>query len=447
MNQRIDRLILYGIILCFSSDLCAQWEFVGLSGKRVETLRLNGDVIYASTDDGIYRKSVNITDTVWTPIGFLGKKTKALLIMNADTILTSIRITGVGSDTVSLFRTTTGGANWRPYQNGFGGQALYNQVLALEALPNQPDTLFATGQYVVGKSTDRGLTWKKVWGQWDWIGMGTHFVKIDPAMPNIVWAGGESAIFQPYVLKSTDSGENWQEMWIDAGGDNACYTIAIDPSNSNVAYVGMEGRIIKTTNGGDDWDTVFAPDNYPYFFGIAVSSLMPSHIYAAGLLNISDPQDLELYQSQDGGSSWSSLVQGTPGQKGVLDLLLVSNNNFDELYFVTIGSGVYKYTNETLNIDESTERQLPTLFTLDQNYPNPFNSSTQISYSIPSSHFVTLKIYDILGREIQTLVSEVQNAGTYSINLDINKLSSGIYFYKLQVGDTFVKTKKMLLMY
>lgn len=92
------------------------------------------------------------------------------------------------------------------------------------------------------------------------------------------------------------------------------------------------------------------------------------------------------------------------------------------------------------------QTEIPVKFALNQNYPNPFNPSTKITFSILNSDFVTLKIYDILGREIQTLVNEFQKADTYSVNFDASKLSSGIYFYRLQVGDDFVETKKMLLM-
>jgi len=88
----------------------------------------------------------------------------------------------------------------------------------------------------------------------------------------------------------------------------------------------------------------------------------------------------------------------------------------------------------------------PANFFLYQNYPNPFNSSTKIAYSISHSDFVTLKIYDLLGREIQTLVSEFQKANIYSVNFEASKVTSGVYFYKLQVGNNFAETRKMLLM-
>ena len=84
-------------------------------------------------------------------------------------------------------------------------------------------------------------------------------------------------------------------------------------------------------------------------------------------------------------------------------------------------------------------------YKLYQNFPNPFNPATQISYSVPNSEFVTLKIYDVLGNEVQTLVNEMQIVGTYKVTFDAGKLSSGIYFYKLKAGN-FTETKKMILL-
>ncbi len=88
---------------------------------------------------------------------------------------------------------------------------------------------------------------------------------------------------------------------------------------------------------------------------------------------------------------------------------------------------------------------MPTDFILKQNYPNPFNPTTVISYQIPVSGNTTLKIYDVLGNEVATLVNEEKPAGSYEVNFDARGLSSGIYFYKLQTG-SFVETKKMILM-
>ena len=77
-----------------------------------------------------------------------------------------------------------------------------------------------------------------------------------------------------------------------------------------------------------------------------------------------------------------------------------------------------------------------------QNYPNPFNPNTVISFRLSVAGQVTLKIYDVLGKEVETLVSEKLEAGTYSVNWDASKYSSGVYFYRIQAGD-FVDTKRM----
>ena len=90
-------------------------------------------------------------------------------------------------------------------------------------------------------------------------------------------------------------------------------------------------------------------------------------------------------------------------------------------------------------------QDLLTTYNLFQNYPNPFNPATIISYSIPETDLVTLKVYDVLGNEVATLVSENKPVGSYEIEFDGSELTSGVYFYRLQAG-SFIETKKMILM-
>lgn len=120
----------------------------------------------------------------------------------------------------------------------------------------------------------------------------------------------------------------------------------------------------------------------------------------------------------------------------------------------TVTSLVYAKINgneygKTITSVDKTESTIPQGFKLYQNYPNPFNPETVIQYSVPYSGIVTVKVYDLLGREIAKLVDEFQNSGGYIINFKSTtggrQLSSGIYFYRLQSGN-FVSTKKMVLM-
>ena len=88
--------------------------------------------------------------------------------------------------------------------------------------------------------------------------------------------------------------------------------------------------------------------------------------------------------------------------------------------------------------------EIPDRFSLSQNYPNPFNPSTQINFSIPKEGFVKITVFDALGREVEKLADKHMNAGNYKIDFDASKLTSGLYFYKIQTGG-FTDTKKMIL--
>lgn len=103
------------------------------------------------------------------------------------------------------------------------------------------------------------------------------------------------------------------------------------------------------------------------------------------------------------------------------------------------------YQPQIINKIATANKSLLNDFQLMQNYPNPFNPTTTISYQLSAISFTTLKVYDAMGREVATLVNEVKSAGTYSVTFDATKLSSGIYFYRLQAGE-FIEAKKMLLM-
>ena len=130
--------------------------------------------------------------------------------------------------------------------------------------------------------------------------------------------------------------------------------------------------------------------------------------------------------------------------------------------FIYIAGRPYRYDNSTsyqnydyiidnwlnyipVSIDDETSAGSVSTYNLFQNYPNPFNPGTRISYSIPEAGLVTLKVYDILGREVQTLVNEHQAANNYSIDFNADELPSGIYFYKIFSG-SYSETKKMLLL-
>jgi hypothetical protein len=427
----------------------AQFEYLGLSGVRVNRLRLYDNYLYAATTDGVFFRESERTDTLWTRIGPPHVNTNTVLLIDRDTILVGVETT-LSQDTVSVYRTTDGGAQWRPFQNGFGGDTEFKEVTNLEYFNGQSERIFATGLNVIASSTNRGLNWEVSWGLWDGFGFATQFLRIYPSNPDIIWAGGETGILSPILIRSTNSGETWDEIFPDLGGDNASYSIAIDPVNPDVIYVGTEGRIIKSMDGGQNWETVLFGTDYPYFFGLAISPSEPLLIYAAGSINTNEPQNLVLYISRNGGNDWETVVNEDLSHGGVGDLLLDRKDNFDEIFIATsrrdatTSEGVYIFRYDiTGGIEKGNI--IPYETSLSQNYPNPFNSSSIISYTISNPDFVRLKVYDSLGREIQTLVDEFQNAGSYSIHFDAGNLASGVYFYMLHAGSANMETKKMLL--
>ena len=118
-----------------------------------------------------------------------------------------------------------------------------------------------------------------------------------------------------------------------------------------------------------------------------------------------------------------------------------------------VTEGIYKYRLKQIDFDGSYKYSKvlkvkingSAKYDLEQNFPNPFNPSTTINYQIPQTGFVTLKVYDILGKEVETLVKEPKNQGRYTVNFNASGLASGIYIYQIRVND-YVSSKQMLLL-
>jgi len=151
----------------------------------------------------------------------------------------------------------------------------------------------------------------------------------------------------------------------------------------------------------------------------------------------------EYVSSSDGPVTIPSIdfINIASGDSVTIYFAFALGENYNDL-ISQINEATNKY-NVLVGIDEKYSNA-PSVFNLEQNYPNPFNPKTTIKFSIASTDFVTLKIYDLLGNEVAVLVNDFLNAGNYSYELDASNLSSGIYFYKLKCGK-FESSKKMVL--
>jgi hypothetical protein len=161
------------------------------------------------------------------------------------------------------------------------------------------------------------------------------------------------------------------------------------------------------------------------------------------LYNMNDTLSIEYYSTLDSGliAYWrfdelEDLGVGNAGVDDVRDFSINSVHADLEGDASLTSSGVMNIGDRSSSIRE---------YRLEQNFPNPFNPSTKIKYSVPQQSQVKIKVFDILGNEIETLVNEEKPVGTYKLTWYAENLPSGIYFYQLQAGD-FIQTKKMVLM-
>ncbi|MGB5874118.1 MAG: T9SS type A sorting domain-containing protein [Bacteroidota bacterium] len=169
--------------------------------------------------------------------------------------------------------------------------------------------------------------------------------------------------------------------------------------------------------------------------------------------------------SPDGGATWSAPKDITPGTGSDRAFASLADNVDDYLHIVynddDIGGSwlqgdhvqqanavkylMYPAADLLVTGVAEIPGEVPGVYSLAQNYPNPFNPTTNISYAIPAESFVTLKVFDILGQEVATLVNEFQNPGTYMVDFNAADFANGAYFYRLQAGN-FTDVKKMVLM-
>jgi hypothetical protein len=213
---------------------------------------------------------------------------------------------------------------------------------------------------------------------------------------------------------STGSGSNYNGelmIWINYGG-------GAGPGGSKVGTV---------TIGGYDWDVYFAAwwVNYiAYKIKTVTDSVsLDLRIFIQDAINRGYlEEDWYIHNMEAGFEIW----RGGQGLK-------------THSYSASIVEGEYTYIRERKGVSIKPEYQL------DQNYPNPFNEATRISYLLSRRSFVTIKIYDIFGREIQTLVNKLQQPGNYYVNFHAQDLPGGIYTYRLYLDNEFVDTRKTIL--
>jgi len=214
------------------------------------------------------------------------------------------------------------------------------------------------------------------------------------------------------------------------------YSIAI---NNKSIYAGSYGGgVFKSIDGGANWVSV--KNGLPLYKNINSLLFKNNNLFAVCSSSPSDTSISNVCLSTDNGLNWKTVNEGMKSKY----MYNVTAN--DKYIFAGTSDGIWRRFLSEI-ITNVNHKQTPIDFSLSQNFPNPFNPETTISYSIPKSEHVTLRIYDVLGSEVATLVDEFKNAGNYNSQFSTRnfQLSSGVYFYRLQAG-SYSETKKLILM-
>lgn len=319
----------------------------------------------------------------------------------------------------TILKTTNGGNNWIIIRNGPSITG-YNFFESLFFLNDKTGWMAGNLPYML-KTTDGCQTFDSIpILEWD-----TQDIYFKDSLYGIKCGFGAD------VEKTYNGGYNWYEVNINT---NYWLYDFYELSIVNNLYCWLGGSVnYKSTNFGEDWDSLAYLSNYT----LACIEFVNEHTgWTGGDLN-------RLYKTTNGGITWRQENTG-PTMNGISGL-----HFYDSLTgWLTQTQGRIMHTTtggEPLTQIINNKEEISEKFILGQNYPNPFNSMTIIQFQVPSSKFVKLVVYDLLGKEVKTLVDEFKLAGTYETRFDGNCMQSGIYFYSLYLNDKIIQTKKFVI--
>ncbi len=319
-----------------------------------------------------------------------------------------------------IYKTTNGGTNWTQTYSNTNAAAFINAIKMISATEG-----YATGDPVSGiwellKTTDGGTTWTQMpsapagTGEAGWNNafqiLGTN-----------MWYGTNAT----KVYHSTNLGLNWTS----APTTRTVNSYAVH-YNSNTNGIAAGNAAVKSTNGGTTYDST----------GTYGTSGNMNGLEGYGTDWWGLRTDANIYRSTNQGANWTTAYTQTGAAFADINFAIVSG--CPQGWAVGAAGVIARMVNTTGISNVGTE--VPNDYLLKQNFPNPFNPTTNINFSIPKTGFVTLKIYDVVGKEVATLVNEVKSAGSYIVGFNAAHLTSGAYFYRIE-SNNFVDTKKMLL--
>jgi photosystem II stability/assembly factor-like uncharacterized protein len=428
------------------------WQQIPVSGANstaVLSLCADGSTLYIGSTTGFYKSLDSGKTWIKQNTGLFHGNFNVLRSYGSDFYL--------GSSSGELFKSTNYGTNW----------TLLNDTvrLTINDVAVNKGRIFVSGSGLQ-TSTNNGKTWQS--------SSSTNLPSYSTldcfdVFNDTVYAYYNGLIGGSGIYKTPD-GINWTSAANNLPGKKV--TKLINTGSSFIALL-QDSGIYRRTTSSNSWSR---------------SLSKAKRVYASGTELYASVADTFIYHSSDGGGNWDLIGPGAYEYPyyadrvwKAKDTLYAYNSNFDlfvsgnngkdwkniknEIYDIKLsfsdGVSILGVHNNLLyfnsaynglfirgNIPTFVSKQnitIPEKMQLGQNYPNPFNPTTTISYQLSVNSYTTLKVYDVLGKEVAILVNQEQLPGSYSIQFDASNLSSGLYFYKLQAGNNF-ETKRMLML-
>ncbi|MCB0276069.1 MAG: T9SS type A sorting domain-containing protein [Calditrichaeota bacterium] len=445
--------------------------------------------LYSGHDGGV-AYSTDGGSSSWTTSGL--NNMAITQYVNIDVCPDNLSIIDGGSQDNGHSLTTDGGQTWRYVIGGDGGGVIFDPA-------NCARMWITNGVYGNAwafnrlRSTDSGASFSFINNGVDASGQWYHKIRHDQVTP--VYLYNNSG---PWVYESRDGGDNWgklnstafatqifdmtvsrfsgssgvvyacmadltpgNRLWVYDGGtwyersspefpaDVFIRKVTPHPTNPDVAYLVMNGisvasigkQVWKTTNRGVSWTNITGG------LPLLTRSEVLAHPTDDNLLY--QATELGMWRSTDGGTLWLPWGTGMPANTIVSELKYVNKLATENRFFIvagTYGRGIYiREIND--NPITGVGEEPPVVvegYQLEQNYPNPFNPTTAIRFSLAQSQHVELKVYDLNGRSVATLVDGPLAAGEHNLTFDGANFASGVYFYRITAGN-FTQTKRMTL--
>ena len=351
-----------------------------------------------------------------------------------------------GDWTFRRLRSTDGGVNWENINNGIDPSDQWYIRIRHDQV--NPIYLFSNSGPYVYVSTDNGDNWSKL--------NSTPFASNVSELSVAKYTSSGGTIVYACMPATTGSrlwvynNGNWNDNLVpsDLPNDVQIRKVSTHPEDYNTAFMIMNGisqngpskKIYKTINQGVTWTNITGNlPNIPFSDVVAYPS--NDQVLIAG-------SEFGCYKTTNGGSTWFRWNDGMPEGVIITELRYVDETNTTGKFYVVAGSygrGIYVRELNDGTINDVKEESSPADYSLTQNYPNPFNPATSIRFTLAKRDNVELKVYDIQGEEVATLINGSMNSGSHEVSFNAGNLASGVYIYRIKTS-SFTQSRKMTVL-